>query len=81
MTEKQYSDCDTYIRKIGEVLKTEMAKFDYALIDFKVEFGLNETGNVVLGDELSGGIWRLLDKNGKSVDPIACAKKICPDCY
>ena len=81
LTEKQYSDCDTYIRKIGDLLKQEMAKYDYELIDFKVEFGLSKTGEVVLGDEISGGIWRLLTKDGKAVDPIECAKKICPDCY
>ena len=77
LTDDQYHLCDSYIRKIGGILKQELAKYGYALINFKVEFGVNSKEDVVLADEISGGIWRLLDENGKSVDPVACAKKIC----
>jgi phosphoribosylaminoimidazole-succinocarboxamide synthase len=77
LSEEQYRLCDSYIRKIGKILKREMEKYDYALIDFKVEFGVDVNGRVVLADEISGGIWRLLDKDGKPVDPVECAKKIC----
>ena len=76
LTDEQYQRCDDDTRRIGTVLKRELAKYDYALIDFKVEFGINGKGEIVLADEISGGIWRLLDKEGKSVDPVACAKKI-----
>jgi phosphoribosylaminoimidazole-succinocarboxamide synthase len=58
-----------------------MEKHGYELIDFKVEFGVDATGELMLADELSGGIWRLLGKDGKTVDPIACAKKICGEYY
>ena len=77
LTESQYDHCDTFIRKIGRTLKQELEKYGYNLIDFKVEFGINDKGHVLLADEISGGIWRLLDKDGKSVDPVECAKKIC----
>lgn len=77
LRDSQYDQCDSYIRSVGKVFKRELAKFDYELIDFKVEFGVDAKGNVLLADEISGGIWRLLDKEGNSVDPIECAKKIC----
>jgi phosphoribosylaminoimidazole-succinocarboxamide synthase len=79
-TAEQYDACDRYTRKIGTILNAELLKFGYELIDFKVEFGLDSNGEVILADEISGGIWRIFE-NGKSVDPIDCAKKICPDYY
>jgi phosphoribosylaminoimidazole-succinocarboxamide synthase len=81
LTDSQYEECVAKIRAIGKILKRELEKYGYALIDFKVEFGISAEGNVLLADEISGGIWRLLDKNGKSVDPIECAKKICGEYY
>ena len=76
ITMEQYIQCEQYIRRLGKIFAPEIAKFGYELIDFKVEFGINDKGHVMLADEISGGIWRLLDKNGKSVDPVECAKKI-----
>ena len=81
LTDDQYRLCDTYIREIGKILKREMEKYGYVLIDFKVEFGVNSEGDVLLADEISGGIWRLLDKEGKPVDPVECAKTICGEFY
>lgn len=81
LSDDQYHRCDTYIRKIGEIFKRELGKYGYTLIDFKVEFGVNNEGNVLLADEISGGIWRLLDSQGKPADPIECAKKICGEFY
>jgi phosphoribosylaminoimidazole-succinocarboxamide synthase len=81
LTPEQYDQCDKYIRDIGIILRRELAKYDYELVDFKVEFGINAQGEIMLADEISGGIWRLLDKDGKPVDPVACAKKICNEYY
>jgi len=81
LTKDQYDWCDTATRAIGTILAKEMERHGYELIDFKVEFGVNAEGDIMLADELSGGIWRLLDKEGKSVDPIECAKKICGEYY
>ena len=80
LTVKQYAGCDKLTRLIGDVLQAEFAKFGYELIDFKVEFGVNERGEILLGDEISGGICRLL-KDGKPVDPIDAARTICPKYY
>ena len=81
LTDEQFEQCDQSIRRIGTILKRELAKYDYELIDFKVEFGVDTEGKILLADEISGGIWRLLDKNGKSADPVECAKKICAEHY
>jgi len=80
ITAEQYDICDNFTRRIGDVLQSELAEFGYELIDFKVEFGINENGEIMLADEISGGIWRLF-KDGKSVDPIVAAKTICPEYY
>jgi phosphoribosylaminoimidazole-succinocarboxamide synthase len=77
---EQYDICDKYTRQIGTVLKAELLKYNYELIDFKVEFGINPDGEVTLADEISGGIWRILE-NGKPVDPVECAKRICVEYY
>ena len=73
----QYDQCDSYIRSIGKIFKRELTKFGYELIDFKVEFGVGAEGKILLADEISGGIWRLRDKGGNSVDPVECARRIC----
>ena len=77
LTDQQYEFCDTTTRRIGNILKDELAKYGYELIDFKVEFGIDSNGTIRLADEVSGDIWRVLDKDGNSVGPIDCAKKIC----
>ena len=77
VTAIQYDTCEFYTRRIGVVLHKELAKFGYSLIDFKTEFGVASDGSIRLGDEISGDIWRVLDKDGNSVDPVVCANKIC----
>ena len=77
LTYPQYDECDGMTRLIGKVLQKELAKHGYTLIDFKVEFGIGTDGQIYLADEISGGIWRIKDKDGNSVDPVECAKVIC----
>ena len=72
-----YEGCVDITRQIGIILRRELFKYDYELIDFKVEFGFDIRGQLKLADEISGGIWRILDKNGNTVDPVVAAKKIC----
>ena len=79
ITGEQYDQCENYARNIGTLLRDRLKEYGYELIDFKVEFGVNKNGDVVLADEVSGDIWRILDKEGKTVDPITCARKICGD--
>lgn len=82
MQPEEYQQCITYTDRICEIIKEELASYDYELIDIKLEFGIQTyNGELVLADEISGGIWRILDKDGNVVDPIVAAKKICADEY
>jgi len=81
ITEEQFYACENYTGVIGEILRAELAKFGYELIDFKVEFGVDAKGTIHLADEISGGIWRILDKDGNTVDPVMAAITICPHVY
>ena len=75
VTRNDYQLCYRYTKLIGEVLARELRKHQYELIDFKVEFGLFK-GVVKLADEISGDIWRILDKDGNPVDPVTAAETI-----
>jgi phosphoribosylaminoimidazole-succinocarboxamide synthase len=56
-------------REINEVLIQEFAKAGLKLIDFKLEFGRTESGDVVLADEISPDTCRLWDmKTGEKFD-------------
>ena len=47
--------------KINEVLSEFLADAGIILVDFKVEFGKDSQGNILLGDEISPGSCRLWD--------------------
>lgn len=49
--------------KINEILKALFLKLDIILVDFKLEFGKDADGNIVLADEISPDTCRLWDKN------------------
>ena len=56
-------------RAINEVLRAEFAKAGLELIDFKLEFGRNADGEIVLADEVSPDTCRLWDtKTGEKFD-------------
>ena len=80
MTAEQYDTCDKYTRLAGKLVKDELQKYGYELIDIKFEFGLSSNNEIYMADEISGGIWRVL-KNGEPADPIECAKTICGEFY
>ena len=48
----------------------------YSLIDFKIELGYDETGKVVVADEITPDIWRIKDENGNIPNQIDCAKML-----
>ena len=81
VTAEQYEQCKHLIQRLGEILQSELNQYGYELIDFKAEFGTDMEGHVLVADEISGGIWRILDGTGKPVDPIECARKICREHY
>ncbi len=57
-------------RRICAIIKEEMIKKDIELYDIKLEFGrVDESGQIVLIDEISGGNMRAY-KDGKRVEPL-----------
>lgn len=55
--------------KINELLKEFFLKINVNLIDFKIEFGKNKDGKIVLADEISPDSCRLWDINtGEKLD-------------
>lgn len=59
----------TQARKINSLLKPEFEKAGLELIDFKLEFGRNKAGLIILADEISPDTCRLWDlKTGEKFD-------------
>lgn len=50
-------------RKINDILKAFFDKRDLKLVDFKLEFGRDSKGNIILADEISPDSCRFWDKN------------------
>ena len=58
-----------YGRKINQFLIDFFDKIGLILVDFKVEFGKDENGNIILADEITPDSCRLWDKKtGKKMD-------------
>ncbi len=56
-------------RKINEVLKDFFARRRLKLVDFKVEFGIDKAGNILLSDEISPDSCRFWDMDtGEKMD-------------
>lgn len=56
-------------RKINDILKAYYAERDLTLVDFKLEFGRDLNGNIILIDELSPDNFRLWDAHsGEKMD-------------
>jgi len=68
MSYKHYEECKTLAKRIGAIIKEDLAKKNLTLYDMKFEFGLFE-GKVILVDEISGGCMRVY-KDGTWVQPM-----------
>jgi len=55
-------------RRINELLKTWFAEIGLKLIDFKLEFGFDKDGKIILADEFSPDNCRLWDADGNHMD-------------
>lgn len=53
----------TQTLKINEIMKKFFLRMDLKLVDFKLEFGKDVNGNVILADEISPDTCRLWDVN------------------
>jgi phosphoribosylaminoimidazole-succinocarboxamide synthase len=58
-----------YTQKIGEILYAEFQKLDCDIWDFKVEFGRDKSGNLILIDEIGPGSARVY-RDGKKMEKI-----------
>lgn len=70
MTKEEYKILIELTKKIGLVVKEELAKKDLELYDIKFEFGrVGSDDHIALIDEISGGNMRAY-KEGKYVEPL-----------
>ena len=53
----------TQTLKINEIMKKFFLKMDLKLVDFKLEFGKDVNGSIILADEISPDTCRLWDVN------------------
>ncbi|OAS85653.1 MULTISPECIES: phosphoribosylaminoimidazolesuccinocarboxamide synthase [Metabacillus] len=60
-TKEQVETLKTLAKQVNEVLKAHFLSCDVRLIDFKLEFGVTEEGNIILADEVSPDTCRLWD--------------------
>ncbi|MET3556926.1 phosphoribosylaminoimidazole-succinocarboxamide synthase [Streptococcus rupicaprae] len=62
----------TYIkeetRRINDLLSDWFAKVGFTLVDFKLEFGKDKNGDIILADEFSPDNCRLWDEQGRHMD-------------
>jgi phosphoribosylaminoimidazole-succinocarboxamide synthase len=54
-----------YTEKIAEIMKSEFQKLGCVLYDFKVEYGVNQHGDLILIDEIGPGSARVYKNNIK----------------
>jgi phosphoribosylaminoimidazole-succinocarboxamide synthase len=74
LTETEHDTLVVLVRKISDLVKHELAQKDLELVDLKLEFGRDKDDKIMLIDEVSGDIMRVVDKQGKSVAPIELAE-------
>jgi phosphoribosylaminoimidazole-succinocarboxamide synthase len=63
VNQDQLNQIKTTALKINKILKKIFIEIDIKLIDFKIEFGLDQNQNIVLADEISPDSCRLWDVN------------------
>ncbi|NLY70412.1 MAG: phosphoribosylaminoimidazolesuccinocarboxamide synthase [Clostridiales bacterium] len=73
MTASQFEEIKASTRKITDLISDLLKKKGLELYDVKLEFGIDNDGNVILIDEISSGNMRVY-KEGKFVDPIELTK-------
>lgn len=58
------ADVEYLARQVNRVLKGAWLKIQYHLIDFKIELGITENGDLVVADVIDADSWRLHDPDG-----------------
>lgn len=71
LTEFEYNQLHRLTRQISDMVKDELAVKGLHLYDIKLEFGRDEnTNEVMLIDEISGGNMRVYDREGNYIEPL-----------
>jgi len=69
ISEEEIKEMESIALRVNEVLRRYFAERGITLVDFKLEFGRNGRGEIVLGDEISPDTCRFWDaETGKSLD-------------
>ena len=76
LKEGQFDKALALLTNVGAVLREELAQMELTLIDFKIEIGFDEKGDIYIADEITPDIWRVKDKSGNIPNQIDCAKLI-----
>lgn len=63
ITKEEYDHLREETLKINELLKEFFLKINLKLVDFKIEFGKTDDGQILLADEISPDTCRLWDKD------------------
>ena len=63
ITKKEYDYIKEQTLKINSLLKEFFININLKLVDFKIEFGKDKDGNIILADEISPDTCRLWDKD------------------
>ena len=67
-TKEQIAYLKSETRRINELLKDWFYQIGLQLIDFKLEFGFDKDGKIILADEISPDNCRLWDADGNHMD-------------
>ncbi len=69
ITESELAHCYSELAKINQYLQEIFLEIGIRIIDFKIEFGRDSSGNIVLADEISPDSCRLVDvKTNEQLD-------------
>ncbi len=63
VTKEQLDQIKKYSLEINQFLKKTFASINIKLVDFKIEFGFDASGNIILADEISPDSCRLWDSS------------------
>lgn len=68
-TREQIAEVKNYALRINEIMKEYFLEKNLKLIDFKIEFGVDKDGNIILADEISPDTCRFWDvETGEKMD-------------
>jgi phosphoribosylaminoimidazole-succinocarboxamide synthase len=73
LTEDEYDTLVELTKKIVGVIRNQLAQKELELLDIKLEFGRDHNNQIMLIDEVSGDVMRVL-RDGKSVSPLELTK-------